>query len=324
METCIHLTLTSRHTGILAVTISALLYGFSPILSQWSYDCGSNALTLTFYRSLIAAGLLFLVIRFKGLSLHLTRRHFRNILWISGCIGFTTLLLNDSYNSIGVSAATTLHFLYPVFVILISFFLFHEKIGWQKVLALVLSCSGTFCFLGGQLQGNLTGILLAVTSGLLYAIYMVGMERTPLARENQIVLAFYFAVFVSGIMFLCHLLPIGSRIIFVLPAKALAFTAGVAVCSSVFAVILLQIGILRIGASNASIYCLFEPISCTFFGVLLLHERVSPAELLGSCLILLGIVAISWQPRSHTRLRERIRQRFSQRYRVQKAHHPVH
>lgn len=319
METSIQFTLTSKQTGILAVTISALLYGFSPILSQWSYDCGSNALTLTFYRSLIAAGLLFLFIRYKGLSLHITRRHFKHILWVSGCIGFTTLLLNISYASIGVGAATTLHFLYPVFVILLSFLLFHEKIGWQKVLALVLSCSGTFCFLGGQIQGNLTGIFFAVMSGLLYAAYMVGMEHTPLANENQIVLAFYFALFVSGIMFFCHLVPVGPRIIFLLPSKALALTAGVAVCSSVFAVILLQIGILRIGASNASIYCLFEPISCIFFGVLLLNEAVSVAELLGSCLILLGIFIISWQPRSHTR-QKKTRSRFPRSTRSPNVH----
>lgn len=320
METNIHFTLTPRHIGILAVIVSALLYGFSPILSQWSYNCGSNALSLTFYRNLIAAGLLFLFTRYKKLSLHITRRQFRHILWISCCIGFTTLLLNHSYASIGASAATTLHFLYPAFVVLFSFILFHEKIGWRKVLALLLSCAGTFCFLGGHFHSNVIGIVFAVLSGLLYAMYMVGMEHTPLAEENQIVLAFYFALFVAAIMFLCHLFPMGTHIIFPLSAKAFTFTAGVAVCSSVFAVILLQVGILRIGASDASIYCLFEPISCTMFGVMLLHEALSAAELLGSFLILLGIFIISWHPKLPTRHKNNFQERSANKPSISSVH----
>ena len=40
--------------GVLMTCISAALFGITPVLASKTYEMGSNALTLTFYRNLMA------------------------------------------------------------------------------------------------------------------------------------------------------------------------------------------------------------------------------------------------------------------------------
>ena len=71
--------------------------------------------------------------------------------------------------------ATTLHFLFPVFVADLPGVL-RERIGGARLAALVLACGGIVFFLEGG-GHSLTGFFLAVASGLTYAFYIVGMDK---------------------------------------------------------------------------------------------------------------------------------------------------
>ena len=44
----------TKTKGILLTIASALLFGVTPVLASLTYDMGSNASTLTFYRNLMA------------------------------------------------------------------------------------------------------------------------------------------------------------------------------------------------------------------------------------------------------------------------------
>ncbi len=82
-----------------------------------SYDLGSTPETLTFYRNLLVLPVLAAVMGIRRISFRLPLRTLRTIVLV-GVLGrgITTLLLYSSYVYIGVGTATTLHFLYPVFV----------------------------------------------------------------------------------------------------------------------------------------------------------------------------------------------------------------
>lgn len=284
--------------GILFTILSALLFGFTPVLASMSYEAGSNPLTLTFYRNLLVVPILAVIMLVRKTSFKIDKKTFLDIL-IIGCLGrgVTTLMLYSAYDYIGIGTSTTLHFLYPVFVALICRIFYKDKLDWQKILALAIAAGGVMFFLEkGNIAQGWPGLLLAGGSGLTYAAYMVGMEKRGLSELDPFQVSFYMAIAVSGGMLLFNI-PAG-QIVFALPPKAFFLTLAVAVCTSLLAVVFLQIGIKYLNATVAAIFCLFEPIACSISGVLFLSEEMTLQKILGSVLILAAVLIIMLRPKS--------------------------
>ena len=278
--------------GIAATVLSALLFGFTPIIASQTYTMGSNPETLTFYRNLFAVPMLFIVLCIQKDEMKLPKHAFKNLViyGLLGC-GVTTLTLYSAYQFVGVGTATTLHFLYPVFVALICFFVYKEHLGRQKVIALIIASVGVLFFIdpNGNVLASLPGIILAAGSGLTYAIYMVGMDKKGLKKLNPYKISFYIACVVS-IAMLIYNIPTG-HIVFALPPKALLYTFIVSLGTSFLGVVLLQVGIKHLSATTAAIFCLFEPVSSCICSWLLLHEAFPAAKIVG-CLVILEAVAV--------------------------------
>ena len=281
--------------GILYTTLSALLYGIAPVFSAQTYAMGSNALTLTFYRESMVLPLLLAVLLWRRVPLRVTPKQ----LAILSAVGFffrgaTTLMLNIAYRYIGVGAATTLHFMYPVFVALICRFLFRERLGRARVAALALASVGVALFLEmGQGDGNAAlGIGLSVASGLTFASFMVAMDKTFLRQLDPFLVIFYTAGSMAMGMLLVNV-PL-RQVVFALPPKALFYTFLVSVTSSFFALILLQLGVRYLSATTAAVFSLLEPVSCAVAGAVWLGERFTVHKLLGSVIILAAAVLLAW------------------------------
>ena len=273
--------------GVLFTGLSALLFGLAPVLSSKTYQMGSNAFTLTFYREAMVLPLLLAVLLLRRVSLRVTWRQLA-VFVLVGLFGrgATTLMLNIAYNYIGVGAATTLHFMYPVFVALLCRFLFRERLGRVRLIALVLASAGVVLFLElGQGSGSAAlGTILAMGSGVTYASFMVAMDKTFLRQLDPFLVIFYTAGAVALGM-LCIDLPFG-QIVFALPPKAMLYNFLVAVASSFFAVILLQMGVRYLSATTAAVFSLFEPVSCALAGAAWLGESFTLRKFLGSVVIL--------------------------------------
>jgi len=273
--------------GVVFTGLSALLFGLAPVLSSKTYQMGSNALTLTFYREAMVLPLLLAALLLRRVSLRVTKRQLA-VLALVGAFGrgATTLMLNIAYRYIGVGAATTLHFMYPVFVALICRFLFRERLGRARLIALALASIGVVLFLetdrGGG--GAALGMGLAICSGMTYASFMVAMDKTFLRQLDPFLVIFYTASAVALGM-LCVDLPL-RQIVFCLPPRAMLYTFLVAVASSFFAVILLQMGVRYLSATTAAVFSLLEPVSCSVAGALWLGEGFTGRKLLGSLIIL--------------------------------------
>lgn len=120
--------------GILLTMLSAIAFGFAFTLGPMTYgDGGSNPTTLTFLRNALSLPVLFLILRYQGISLKVTGKELIS-LTILGGIGnaFTTLLLFISFSLIDVGIATTIHFIYPVFVTIGCVLFFKERLGIKK------------------------------------------------------------------------------------------------------------------------------------------------------------------------------------------------
>lgn len=277
--------------GIVYVIISAILFGITPIISSYTYQLGNNALSLTFYRNLFVLPILFLLTLKSGESIKLEKNLILKILPI-GVIGvaLTTLMLYSSYNYIGVGVATTVHFMYPVFVALICMIFFKDKLGIVKILILFLASIGVIFFLEGDLSGQIIGLILAIVSAITYAYYIVAIEKQGFKNINPYKLTFYFALCSSITMLIYNIFA--KDIVWNLSPKAYFLVFIIAISTSFLAVMLLQLGIKELGASTASILCMFEPISSVLFGVIILGEKMTLNKIIGNLLIISAVLIL--------------------------------
>lgn len=278
--------------GICCTIISAILFGITPLLTMFVYEAGANAVTVVFARSLFVLPILFLLMRKQNISLRITTRQARSLFCIAifGS-GLTTILLFTSYTMIDIGTATTLHFLYPIFVSILCFIVYKEPLGRKKQIALCLAGIGTLCFFEVSEKTQISGWLLATLSAFTYAYYMVGLEKRGLSHENPYKVSFYLALFVTFETSLYQYF--GPSFQFDLPLYAYGFLMIIGIISSFLAVVLLQYGIRYLGSSTASIYCLLEPITSIVVGTLFLHEDFSYRKMIGCILIFIALLVMT-------------------------------
>ena len=194
----------TKQKGTLAVVISATIFGSMPLMAKIIYNQGCNSISLVFYRFLFVLPILYILTkRDEEETLKVTKEELKKIILV-GILGYTAtaLFLFMSYNYIPSSMATTIHFTYPIFVILGCIIFFKEKTSKIKIMSVLLCFLGIIAFYDGEGQINFIGIGLAFTSGITYAFYTVYIDKSGLKKINTFKLAFYLSLVAAIITFI--------------------------------------------------------------------------------------------------------------------------
>jgi drug/metabolite transporter (DMT)-like permease len=286
-----------KSSGILCAFASALIFGFTPILAKLAYAGGSNGVTMTFLRALLAIPLLFFLIRRARISIRLSRSEWKSLLLV-GSFGpcATTLLLYSSYEYIPIGVATMLHFMYPVIVALAGVFFFKERLNRRKVAALLAAACGAILFFeSGAVQAQ--GIILALFSGVTYSFYMLGLEHSSLNGMYYFKLSFYFCVLsaiISGVFG-----AVTGTLRLDLTPKAWFYSFAVSIFVSVGAITLFQTAVVLVGSFTTAILSTLEPITSVLLGWLFLSEGMTLPRFLG-CICILFSVCITTFSQLHS------------------------
>ena len=154
-----------------------------------------------------------------------------------------------------------------------SVWLLNKKMTKGKTIALVLSVLGVVFIsdLSGDKAG--TGILLALLSGLTYAGYVIFLEKTHFDRENCLFICFNMTLvrlvltFVYGVLGRHFVDADSSGLgLYSYTGIIIAFTGNYVIsdwCSNILAVMV------------ASVFSMFEPLTCLIVGVLFLGENIN-------------------------------------------------
>lgn len=281
-----------KSKGILAVIISATIFGSMPLMAKIVYEAGGNAISLTFYRFLLILPFLYLLIkRNEKETIKITKEELKKIAFV-GTLGYgaTALLLYLSYNYIPSGMATTIHFIYPVFVILGCILFFREKPSIIKIIAVILCLLGVLMFYDGNGEINFLGIFLSFASSITFAFYTVYLDKSGLKQISTIKLTFYLCLIASIMMLIFSIVTrtftINMKLIGWIMTLFLSLSVGLGVN-------FFQMGIKIVGPQSTSILSTFEPITSVIIGVLILNESFGIKTLLGIGLILLAVILIS-------------------------------
>ena len=274
--------------GYIYTALSAIIFGLMPLLTKIIIARGATSLTIPFFRVFYVTIVLFFVLKIKKIDLHLEKRDLLSAILTSifGS-GLTIIILNESYNYVDTGIATSLHFLYPLFVAILCCFFYGEKIKKKQILSLSFALVGIICFMSKG-NGSLFGYFLAIASGLTYAFYLVKMDKSGLVKMNALKLSFYLALFTTIEIFTMNLFM--QEVVFKMDVLSYALLLVLALSSSFLATVLLQKGVLLLGSTRASFICLLEPVTSMVVGILWLNEAFTLNKGLGGLAIIISLI----------------------------------
>ena len=278
--------------GVLFSVLSAVIFGTSPIFFKTIATTGINTTTQVVLRSIVTMILAAVLAHRQKQPILLKGRLLVDALlaFVAGQ-GLTAILLNSSYAYLPAGMSTSLHFVYPSVVMLVSVLFFRERINAPKLIALFLSIAAIALMTDLSAHGQIIGMILAIASGCSYAFYILYLERTPLRDIPVWTFAFWSSL---GCLIAAAALGISTNTLDVSGAtvKGVSLLLLMVPLQSVLAVRLFQLGVRYSGSTAASLLSTMEPVTSTILGMLLLHETLGVNKLIGCAAIVLSVVLV--------------------------------
>lgn len=277
--------------GFLYGLIASATFGLIPIFSIPALENGIGLDSLLFYRFSLASVLVALLMWIKKIPFDIQK----GVLGISFILGtlyaITALWLTEAYLYIPSGVVTTIHFLYPVVVSLIMFVFYKDKLTIPILIAMIMAVGGVYMLSGGNTPGesiHIKGLMLVLTTVVTYAVYIVGMNRSRIAKLDSMKATFY--ILLSGaIVFLINLIIKGDLPD---PMPNLKTTIDVLMVSflpTLVSDLTLILAIRYIGSTTTAILGCMEPLTAVCMGVLFLNEHLLPMQIGGIVVVLLAV-----------------------------------
>ena len=186
-------------------------------------------------------------------------------------------------------------FVYPTIVVVLSALLLGKRVRGRELAALLLTYGGLMLVFAQSLDGgqkNLwLGAALAFASALCYAVYLVAGGEV-IARVGSVrFTAYAMSAAAAACILQWFLLRPASAL--ALPAPVYLYAMGMAVLSTAIPVFMTSEALKRVGANTVAIVGALGPVTTIVFGYLGLEEIMTPLQLVGSGLVLTGVVIIS-------------------------------
>lgn len=281
----------SRVKGFLCGVLTSATFGMIPLFTLPLMAAGMTAPSILCYRFLFSALILGLVLAAAREKFYVSRKQFFTLFWLSLLYTGSALCLFWGYNYLPSGVATTIIFLYPVFVALLMAVFFGEKISASTVFALALAFAGVALLSGaGSAQGvQVKGVLIEIGSALSYALYIVGVNQSCVKNMGAWKLTFYVFLFDALTFFFFALFNGGLQ-----PVPTAA--AGINLCllaliPTVVSNWSLVYAIKSIGSTFSAVLGAFEPVTAMLIGVLVFGEPFTRG-LLGGLVLVLGAVGL--------------------------------
>lgn len=278
--------------GYICAVIAAASYGMIPVFTLPLYNGGMDTFSVLFFRYLVAVPILALMMFARGRSFRVNSRELVNLLLVGTLMVISSISLFMSYRYMNVGIASTLLFIYPIFVALIMFMLYKEKISKGTVACMGLALVGIALLYQGGDGASLdsTGIFFVIVSAIAYAAYVVGVNQGSLKNMPPLQLTFYILVF-SLVFFGLSVWIRGSV---TTPSTWIQW-------SNIFALALIPTAISflcttkavkYIGATPTSILGALEPVTAIIFSVVLFDEVMTVREYIGVEIILVAVTFV--------------------------------
>lgn len=288
--------------GLLFAVIGVVCFSLRPIIIKLAYAYVVDPVTL------LALRMLFSVPFFIATAVWSSRRAEhrplakRDLAAIVG-LGLLSYYVASFLDFLGLQYITAglgrlLQFIYPTVVVLLSALFLGKRATLREVAALVLTYSGLVLVfwhaIGGEQLNLWLGAGLVFASAVCYAIYLVAGSEV-ISRVGSVRFTAY-AMTVASAACIVQFFLLRPLSALELPAAVYGLSIAMAVGSTVIPGFLIAEALRRIGANKVAIVGALGPVTAIVLGYLGLDEIMTPLQVAGAVLVLVGVVAISLKP----------------------------
>ncbi len=273
-----------EYLGILSTAAGAVLIGIAPILVRVSEV--SPSIT-GFYRFLIASIVLF----FYGLLSGLLKKYtYKDILILSlpGLFfGSDIALWHWSINETSIANASLFVNTAPIYVAVISFILFKEKLDKLFFFACTACLGGVVLILFEEnINQSLFGDSLSLLAALFYSGYLITVKRYSNTYSTYEFMLFS-ALFGSIPLLLGGLIETGTKIPYTMSGISNLFFQGVFI--QIAGQGLIIFGLSKIRVQFSSLILLVQPLTAAILAIYLFNEMLLIQQIIGAIILLIGI-----------------------------------
>lgn len=270
----------------IALISSMLIFGTLGIFRR--YIPLSSAMLAVFRGLLGCAFLLVFVFAKGGRRPRLDRKSLFMLVITGAIMGFNWMLLFEAYNYTTVAAATMCYYMQPTIVILLSPFVFRERLGLKKLLCALIAIIGMVFVSGvlgdGRVQAqDVRGILFGLGAAAFYSAVVIlnkKIENDDIYEKSVIQLAAAAAVMLPYVLLTEDVSQLA------LSSSAVAMVLIVGIVHTGLAYALYFGSMKKLKAQTIAVMSYIDPVFALLLSAVVLHEKLSVLGIVGSVLIL--------------------------------------
>lgn len=288
----------SGKLGVFYVALGAALWGIIGLFTRFLYSSGLSPMQITLTRCIVTLIVMTIAI------LIVDRKMFRidpKDLWMFIGTGlFSIVFFNVMYfttqQMVSLSTASVLLYTAPCFVMIMSMFLFKERITRMKVLALILAFAGCVFTTGlGSEELNI-GFLYGILAGFGYALYSI-FSKYALRKYGLMTILFYtFLIATLCLLPFCEPMEMAG---ICSDTEVIMYILGLGIVSTVLPYYFYTRGLKGMDAGMASIIAFVEPMVATILS-LIIGDPFGITNVIGIVLILGSVILLSRRTENNT------------------------
>ncbi len=292
-----------KKSAPLLIIIAAVLWGSMGLFTRTLTSLGYTTFQLVFCRAALTSASL--IVYFLIRDREKLKIEFKD-LWMFLLPSLVSVILfnfcyMNAINSGSISIAATLLYTAPIFVTVISAFMFKEKITPLKIAALIMAFTGCVLVSGIVDSGNSlssAALLFGIGSGFTYGMYSI-FTKIGLRKYSPLTFTAYtflISAIISG--FICKPSEFVSTT--VSKPSNIVILILFALATNVIPYICFTSGLKYTDAGKANITATIEPVVATLFGIFVFHEKLTIVSALGIFLVLFSAVILNIPHKKHT------------------------
>ena len=279
--------------------LAGIMFGSSGIFVRTLTQNGIDPTTLLFLRFSIAIIPILLAIFLTDRELFkIDKSDIPLFIACAICIIGLNLCYNESMNTIPLSLAAVLLSLAPIYVIIIAYIAFGEKITSKKVICMLLAIFGCVLMTGvlenSMMNFSLFGIACGIGAGLFWAFYLIASKKSIKNGKHTFTILLYSIIIIS-----IALIPFTNfgqinAFVSINPLLAIVFLIIHSTFSFALPYVFSTLSLNFIDSGTSSIFMsASEPFAALLFGLLIYGEIPTLVMLCGFILTLVSMTILS-------------------------------
>lgn len=288
-----------RKIYLLLPILAGIMFGSGGVFVRTLMQNGVDSTTILFLRFSIAIIPILIVILLTDKTLFKIDLSDLPLFIVCGiCVIGLNLFYNEAINSITLSLAAVLLSLAPIYVLILAYIFFEEKITSEKLICMVLAIFGCL-LMTGALETNienipLLGIVFGIGTGVFWAVYLIASKKSIEKGRHTYTILFYSIIFISiALMPFTNFGQINS-FVSANPIFAILFLILHSTCTFALPYVLSTISLEYMESGVSSILLSgSEPFAALILGMLFYSEIPTTLMFIGFILSIVAMIELS-------------------------------